>query len=105
MSTIPPDIVGPLAQSGVQQQHASRGLEHERAQQAGAMERGSRISDQAADTIGEADGDTRVHTDAEGTGSQGRAHSDEQGEPTEEPADGGGVRCDDDGQIHLDLEA
>ncbi len=107
MSTIPPNIVGPIMQAAAAQKQASRVLEGERQQQSNAVDAGNKISDKATDTVGEADNDARVHTDAEGGGSQGRFAGDGQDEPKHEdaPEQDQGIRRDDKGQLHLDLEA
>ncbi len=65
------------------------------------------MSEKAAETVGEADNDSRVHTDAEGSGGQGRSTGDEHAESKhDDNADAdSGIRRDDDGQLHVDLEA
>ena len=107
MSTIPPNIVGPILQAAAAQQQASRALEGERQQQSNAVDAGNKISDKATDTVGEADNDAQVHTDAEGGGSQGRFAGDGQDEQQNDdaPGQGQGIHRDDEGQLHLDLEA
>ncbi len=107
MSSIPPNVVGPIVQSNATQQQAAKALERERLQQSSAVDAGNKLSDKAADTVGETGNDTRVDADSEGTGSQGRFAGDEQGEKKEEedqPTESG-IRRDGDGQLHVDLEA
>lgn len=106
MSSIPPNIVGPILQAGITQRQASRILENEREQQQAAAESTGKLHDRL-EAVDETDNDTKVNTDAEGLGSQGRftAESDD-GSSTETPTDSaGGITRDDDGQLHLDLEA
>ena len=107
MSTIPPNIVGPILQAGTTEKQASRALESEREQQSNAVAAGSKISAQAADTVGETDNDARVHTDAEGTGSQGRHSGEEQDDKKRDEGQSQehGIHRDDEGQLHVDLEA
>ncbi len=107
MSTIPPNIVGPIAQSVQQQRSTARALEAERDQQANAAEVGNRSSQRSAEAIDEADNDTQVHTDAEGLGGQGRHHADEHPEhhTHDPPSPEAGIQQDADGHLHLDVEA
>ncbi len=105
MSTIPPNLVGPIVQSGAAQKQAARALEGEREQQSNAVVAGKKMSEQAADTVGEADNDSRVHADAEGSGSQGRSEGEEHAESKHDDNADAGIRRDDDGQLHVDLEA
>ncbi len=107
MSTIPPNIVGPILQSGATQQQAARALENERAQQSEAVATGNKMSERATEAVGETDNDARVHADSEGTGSQGRHAGEENAEKKHEEAHSAdrGIRRDQDGQLHVDLEA
>ena len=107
MSTIPPNLVGPIIQSGAAQKQAARVLEGEREQQSNAVVAGNKISEKAAGTVGETDNDSRVHADAEGSGGQGGSAGGEHAE-SKHDADvhsDSGIRRDDDGQLHVDLEA
>ena len=58
-------------------------------------------------TVGETDNDARVHTDAEGAGSQGRHSGEEQADKKRDEGQSQehGIHRDDDGQLHVDLEA
>ena len=106
MSNIPPDVIGPILQAGIAQRSAARALDNERGQQADADATGSKMNALAADSVGEADDDTQVFADSEGAGSQGRSDEDEQTESTAEDTSAKvGIREDDDGQLHVDLEA
>ena len=107
MSSIPPNVVGPIVQSNATQQQAAKALERERLQQSNAVDAGNKLSEKAADTVDETGSDTRVDADSEGAGSQGRFTGDEQSEKKQEedqPTDSG-IRRDGDGQLHVDLEA
>ncbi len=105
MSTIPPNIVGPIVQSGAAQKQAARALEGEREQQSNAVAAGNKMSEKAAETVGEADNDSRVHADAEGSGGQGGSTGEEHAESKHDADSDSGIRRDDDGQLHVDLEA
>ncbi len=105
MSTIPPNIVGPIVQSGAAQKQAARVLEGEREQQSNAVAAGNKMSEKAAEMVGEADNDSRVHTDAEGSGGQGRSAGEEHAESKHDENPDSGIRRDDEGQLHVDLEA
>ncbi len=105
MSTIPPNIVGPIVQSGAAQKQAARALEGEREQQSNAVAAGNKMSEKAAGTVGETDNDSRVHTDAEGSGGQGRGAGEEHAESKHDDNPDSGIRRDDEGQLHVDLEA
>ena len=107
MSTIPPNLVGPIVQSGAAQKQAARALEGEREQQSNAVVAGNKISEKAAGTVGETDNDSRVHADAEGSGGQGGSTGEEHTESKNDDnaESDAGIRRDDDGQLHVDLEA
>ncbi len=105
MSMIPPNLVGPIVQSGAAQKQAARALEGEREQQSNAVAAGNKISEKAAETVGETDNDARVHTDAEGSGGQGGSAGEEHAGTEQDAETESGIRRDDDGQLHVDLEA
>ena len=99
-----------LAISGAAVPQVARDVSKEReAQHAGeasAVARQARSLDQSIDTVETGDADSRVFTDAEGTGSQGRAFdntSDEKKEP-ETGSGSEGITRDDDGTLHVDIE-
>ena len=107
LSSIPPNIVGPILQSGVQQQQTARQLDGEREQQEGLSARAARRSGMAADAVSESEADMPVGTDSEGGGSQGRESAGSEAENQSDAAldPDTGIRRDDDGQLHLDIEA
>lgn len=112
MSAIPPNLVGPILQSPAAQQQAARVLEKERAQQSDAAAKTGRLTDRAAESIGESDNDARVDADAEGAGSQGRFSDDKlQDDESEAGADQPSTATDSlaapqpDQPPHLDLQA
>jgi len=107
MIDIPPDIAASSAQAGYAAREVAAERDASRAGRAEATKRQIQSLDEAAATVDTNDGDTAVFTDAEGTGSQGRATED--GESTPEDGDQdtkeSGVIKDDDGRPHLDIQA
>lgn len=85
MSAVPPNIAGSVLQSGLAQQQVSAVRDAERNQRAGADRQVAKAVDQADNSVETTDDTTEVYTDAEGSGSQGRAFSnpDEESETTE----------------------
>ncbi len=106
MSEIPPDLPSSAAQSGVQAREVAKERDARRAGQADAATRHVKTVDEAGNTVETTDTDVAVFSDAEGGGSQGR-------EPEERPPDEAaptgqadtGIRKDEDGRLHVDLEA
>lgn len=99
MSAIPPSIYGVL-QSPLVQGQASAVRDSEEAARLNAERRQTAAITETDSTVETTDNDTQVHTDAEGSGSQGRAFNSpaEQSAPTEPEA-----ACDD--GSHIDIEA
>ena len=104
MSSVPPNVVGPILQSGSMQKQASRVLENERQQQDAATESAGRLRDKL-EVVGETDIDTQVHNESEGAGSQGKEHPQGQDAPQDEQDAPQGITRDQDGQLHVVLEA
>jgi len=108
MAEIPPDIASSAAQAGFQAREAAKDRDARRAGQADAAKREVRTVDESGATVETTDADTAIFTDAEGTGSQGRAFEAEEdvGEEEGDNSQGGdGIKKGDDGQLHVDLEA
>lgn len=103
MSSIPPNLVGPILQTPFVQTQAAAARGVDDAQRVNAERRGTIAAAETDTTVETTDTDTQVFTDAEGSGSQGRAFSDE---TPEKPADQPPPPATDpnSGQI-LDLEA
>lgn len=78
-----------------------------RAGQHHAIRQQVRSATEAGDTVETTDADSRVYGDTEGTGSQGRelGEQDDSGSEQDPKAKGSGIMQDEDGQLHLDLEA
>jgi hypothetical protein len=96
------------AQAGYQAREAARAKDAGAAGRANAANRQTKAVDEAASSVDTEDNDTQIYADAEGTGSQGRSLQEEgQAEPGVEPSEASteGITQDEDGQLHLDLEA
>jgi len=107
VSDIPP-IAASGAQAGFQQAEVSRTRDARRADQIRARAKSATAIDEAGNTIETDDNDACVFSDAEGAGGQGR--SEEEGEHSpeaDESQDGheSTLAGDDDGDVHLDLQA
>ena len=107
MAEIPSEIASSAAQSGIQTREATRDREARQATQANAADRRAHAVNQADTTVETTDNDTQVFTDAEGAGSQGRNFEEENTPPDEDSTESrdGGIIQDDQGNLHLDLEA
>ncbi len=103
MSAIPPNLVGPILQTPFAQGQASAVRDGEEVQKASADRRQTAAITETDSTVETTDNDTQVHTDAEGSGSRGRAFS-----PQDESSDDLDGQSDDptdpEGQ-HIDVEA
>ena len=107
MAEIPSDIASSAAQAGFQAREVGKEREARRAEQTHAANRQVKTLDETDATVDTADTNTQVFTDAEGSGSQGRATEEktsDQPQHTAEPPHGG-ITTDSDGQTHVDLEA
>ncbi len=107
MSGIPSDIAGSALQAGFQARNVAKTRDAERVGQANAADNRVKAADEAGSTVETSDSDTAVYADAEGTGSKGRAWEEElvDEEKAEEEDAAKGISTDDDGQMHLDIEA
>lgn len=108
MADIPPDISSSAAQAGFQARETAKERDARRVGQAAAANRQVRKVDESGETVETADADTAIFTDAEGTGSQGRAFQEQEEASDEEEKEvqsGDGITEGEDGQLHIDLEA
>jgi len=103
MSSLPPNLVGPILQSHLAQRQVSHVRDNERVQQSTFNRQQTNAIDEQDSTVETDDGDTQVHADAEGTGSQGRAFS--EGEQPETPAVETDAADDQQEGLHIDLQA
>jgi hypothetical protein len=95
-----------VAGAPFQAREAAEATESRRAVQHHAIRQQVRAATDAGDTVETTDADTRVFSDTEGTGSQGRQlEEDEQDPPHERKPNPSGIIKDKDGQLHLDLHA
>ena len=105
MSSVPPNLVGPILQSNLAQRQASGIRDSEEAQKTNATRRQAVASDETDTTVGTDDQDVQIRADTEGTGSQGRASSNpEEAEEANPEAADADDPSDDEGQ-HIDLQA
>lgn len=106
MAEIPSDIASSAAQAGFKAHDVGKADDAERAGQANATRRQVRIVDEVEVTVETTDDNTKVFADAEGSGSQGRSEEEQAstGE-AEEAAGPPGITTDEDGTLHVDLEA
>jgi len=107
MAEIPPNIPASAAQAGFQARETAKDRDARRAGQADAVTKQVRTVDESGNTVETTDADVAIFADTEGGGSQGRAFEEE--ENTESESTGaeanGGITKDQEGQLHLDLEA
>ncbi len=107
MAEVPSEIASSAAQSGVQSREVAKGRAAARANISSAASRETKAVEEAGSTVDTEDEDNRIFTDAEGGGSQGRTFEEgaaaEQGQG--EAVSDNGITQDEDGQLHLDLEA
>jgi type IV secretory pathway TrbL component len=86
MTALPPNMVGSVLQSHLAQHQVSVARETEESQRDNASRRQASAADERDTTVGTTDTDTQIHSDAEGTGSQGRAFNSPE-EEVEQDAD------------------
>lgn len=106
MSSVPPNLVGPILQSNLTQRQVSQVRDNAQVQEATARRQTAAVASEKSNAVETDDNDTAVHADAEGAGSQGRAFTspeDEEQPSNVEPADHEND-ADDEGR-HIDFEA
>lgn len=108
MAEIPSGLGASAAQAGFQAQDVSKARDANSANRVDAANRRTQAVDQAASSVDTDDRDAQVFTDAEGAGSQGRQLDEDQTpDQTDDqsPPEPPGITRDEDGKLHLDLEA
>jgi len=108
MSQIPSNLPASAAQAAVQANEVAKERDARQAGQVETVRRQVKSIDEAGSTVDTEDGDVAIFADAEGSGSQGREekNADEaETDGTESEDQAKGIRRDDDGQLHVDLEA
>ena len=103
MSTVPPNLVGPILQSNLTQRQVSQDRDNERAQETSAQRQQSNAINEKDSTVETTDDDTEVYADAEGGGSQGRTFTEPE-EVQEQVADTDAPLESEEGR-HIDFEA
>ena len=106
MSSVPPNLVGPILQSHLTQRQVSGVRDNEQAQKTNAERKQTAAVDEEDTTVDTGDEATQVHTDAEGSGSQGRAFANpDQNEEPDPQAQDTDLPPDAEEGRHIDLEA
>lgn len=105
MAEIPSDIASSAAQAASKARDVAKVRDSHNTGRAQAGKRHIEAIDDAGSMVDTEDADARVFAEAEGSGSQGRAPDEAEVEETAEKPPNEGVTRDDDGQLHLDLEA
>lgn len=106
MTHIPSDLSVSAAQAGLQAREVSKDRDVKRAGESHAADRQLKTIDEAGSTVDTEDADVAVFTDAEGGGSQGRESAGEPpAETGREPGAEKGITKDDEGRLHVDLDA
>ncbi len=107
MSAIPPSSLGSLAQAGVRANQAADERDSDQNRQVDAARNVRAAADERATSVSDADEETGVEDGSTGVGGQGRAFGDGDAEKQQEqtPSDENGIRRDEDGNVHLDIQA
>ena len=108
MAEIPSGLGASAAQAGLTARDVASSRDADAANRTDAGNRRTKAIEQAGSAVDTEDGDTQVFSESEGAGSQGRAPEDDQAsdQPDDQtPGDPPGVTRDDQGHLHLDLEA
>ena len=103
----PSPIASSIAGAPLQSRDAIEAGEARRAGQHNAIRRQAQTVTDAGATVETTDADARVFGDTEGTGSQGRELEEQDSQPNEQnpPKNPPGIATDQDGNLHVDLEA
>ncbi len=108
MAEIPSGLGASAAQAGSTAKEIANARDAQSANRSDASNRRAKAIDQAGSAVDTEDGDTQVFSDAEGSGSQGRApEGDETPDQPEDQTPGAppDVTRDEEGNPHLDIEA
>ncbi len=105
MAEIPSHLASSVAGSPLQSREVAKEQEARRSGAADAAQRQIKQVGELDNTVEAGDADTAVFSDAEGAGSQGRSEEESQESPDTQPDTPGGVTTDEDGHVHLDIEA
>ncbi len=108
MAEIPSGLGASAAQAGFAARDVASSRDADAANRTDARDRRTKAIDQAGSAVDTEDGDTQVFSESEGSGGQGRALEGDQTSDEPDDQDSGdapGVTRDDQGHLHLDLEA
>jgi len=104
-ATPTPHVAGTVLQTPVQQRQVARGRDAADNRQAHGARQMQRAVEQTDTSIETSDSDTRVNADSSGLAGQGRhLPTDDQPAP-EPPDDDDGITTDEQGHVHLDIQA
>jgi hypothetical protein len=108
MSAIPPDFVGPILQAGAKANQVAGQRDGTDNQRVETQRTTQAAADQRATSVSDADEENGVQDSSTGVGGEGRSFGEGDAEPdagadTNTPDDG--IRKDDDGRLHLDIQA
>jgi len=105
MTGIPSDLGASAAQAGFHADDVAKARDANRAGRTSTARRQIKDIDEASAVVDTSEDNTQVFADSEGSGSSGRDLEGEETTEQEEETGRKGVVEDDQGQIHLDLEA
>lgn len=108
MTSVPSHIPASAAQAGIQAHEVAKEREARRTGQAETVKRQARAVDEAGATVDTDDSDVAVFSDSEGAGSEGRQNEEEtttEAEGTKDTPSDAGISLDDEGHLHVDLQA
>ena len=107
MSEIPSDVAASGAQAAFTGREVAKEREARRVGQVDAAKHQIKTVDEAGSTVETSDKDVAIFADAEGSGSEGRENEEAPSQESAEPSEGSstGIVRDDDGQLHVDIEA
>ena len=105
MSAIPPDFVGPILQAGVRASQVAGERDSEDNQKVETRRTTQAAADQKATTVSDADEESGVQDSYTSVGGEGRAFGDGEQEADGQDPSGTGLKEDDDGELHLDIQA
>ncbi len=107
MSAIPPDFVGPILQAGARANQVAGERDSEENQKVETRRTTQAAADQRATTVSDTDEESGVQDSFTSAGGEGRSFGDGDAEPeaSDQDASDTGLSEDDDGNLHLDIQA
>ena len=107
MSAIPPNLAGPFLQAGVQANQVASERDTDENRQINAERSTRAVADQRAASVSDTGEENEVQDGSTAVGGQGRSFGDTEDEKEQDQTEDSenGIRRDDDGKIHLDIQA